>query len=175
MKIKTSFFLILCLLPVWPAANSQANGTTMETYRKAVTERPKDAEAQRLRGDSYRELGKYRQAIKTYQEILRIHPEDTATYLRVGIAYFKLKSYPEAIAELQQCLRLDPQNGSAHVYLGMAYNVRGGAHDPVKEGLRTPGNGDYIEDDKRAVRENPNDPNSHYILGNSYVALGWYP
>jgi|GEM_PF-2747229 len=251
MNIKTSFFLTLCLLLVWPAPGAQADKTTIEIYQKAVvenpddasahynlglayrqlgqyskairelkevlrlvpdhakakialgktyvllgrggkkyqrlkpekavvkykkivTKNPKDAKAQRLLGDAYRELGKCHQAIEAYKKALRIDAEDAETYLYLGICYYKVNWFPEAVAELKQALALNI-NGSAHIYLGLIYRATEADPKPVKEGLRIYVKGDYAEDEKRAVLKNPNDPNTRHTLANSYLILGWYP
>ncbi|MFQ5673156.1 MAG: tetratricopeptide repeat protein [Nitrospinales bacterium] len=143
-------------------------------YKKIVTENPNDAEAHRLLGNAYLELGKYYQAIEAYKKALRINPEDAETYLYLGIGYYKIDWFAEAIAELQQALSLNI-NGSAHIYLGLIYRAMDADPKPVKEGLRISVKGDYAEDEKRAVLKNPNDPDAHHTLGNSYLVLGWYP
>ncbi len=105
------------------------------------------------------DTGEYATAQQALEAILAEDAENAEAYFLLGLSYFKLGETTPARAAFNQALELDPERaGAIHHNLGsLAY----------QEGeLQT-----AEEEFKIALELEPNDPDSHYQLGATYLML----
>jgi tetratricopeptide (TPR) repeat protein len=115
----------------------------------------------------------------SYYYSLADRPEDAAGAARSAIAvlpnshmphtnlcraYNETKSYEQAIAACNAALRLKPGDGETYFYLGRAYNLVGRTADATRSyGLAVTGLTEF-------TRNNPDDTDGWYLLGNALFA-----
>jgi len=111
------------------------------------------------RGNAYKIIGNYEQAIMDYDSAIKIYPQYPNAYNNRGNAYSILHNYERAINDYSMAIRFVPQYAEA-------YNNRGFAYRRL---------GDYvqaIDDFSRAIDLNPEYDVAYYGRGNSYYNLG---
>ena len=73
------------------------------------------------RGNAYRDLKRYNEAIVDYNKVMELDPKDALAYKNRGLAYYSLKRYDEAIADCNKAIELDPKDAMIYHNRGVAY------------------------------------------------------
>jgi len=60
------------------------------------------------RGNAYRHLKEYDNAISDYSAVLKINPNSYQVFFNRSIAYANIKEYDKAIADIEAVLRVNP-------------------------------------------------------------------
>ena len=85
----------------------------------------------RLKAESYYELGKYNKALIIYNKILD-EKKDKYIYDYRGDVYLKLGEYDKAILDYKKFIKYYPESGGAHYRLGQAYMQKGDKRNALK-------------------------------------------
>ena len=88
---------------------------------KAVAKDPKFANVYSNRGNAYRDLKQYPNAIKDYTMAIGLDPSHVKAYNNRGNIYFEQKKYQQALKDYNQCLRLNPNYRFAYVNRGLVF------------------------------------------------------
>src|SRR5205085_12650938 len=80
------------------------------------------AELQFNLGQSFNELGKFKEAAEAFEEVTDLQPEHGAAHHLLGRAYNELESFGEAVESLQRAIKLQPNYADAYLSLGYAYD-----------------------------------------------------
>jgi len=94
-------------------------------YQKAVTLRPRYADAYNNLGAAYAGKGKFDEAIAAHKQALAIKPDLLRAHLNLGVSYGKNGELDKAIEEYKAVLALDGGHATAHTYLAIAYYKQG--------------------------------------------------
>ncbi|MCM2311236.1 MAG: tetratricopeptide repeat protein [Steroidobacteraceae bacterium] len=134
-------------------------------YDEAYRLDPHDASILMLRGGTYKELGRCKEAIADFDAFEKQH-NHIADFLLIGNVFvnraycrMQLKDYAAAVGDLEDQVRYKPDDDWAWAELGRAYGF-------LKQ---------YEESEaalKRAIKLNPGDPYAHYQLGLVYMVSG---
>jgi len=115
---------------------------------------PPAAKAIRLAaaGQRFAHDGEDRKAVEDLQKAIQISPDFAAAHSNLAVEYIKLKQYPAARHEIQKALSIAGPNAVDLCNLAFIDTAEN----------RIP---QAIDEVKAALREDPNNPNGHYILG----------
>lgn len=117
-KIKTLFcaLLFLCMAAsagaqtarvlVNQARQESDPAARIRLLTQAVKKAPKLATAWHYRADTYRMLGKHKQALSDYTQAIRLTPRDPFRYYARALAYMDAKQYAAAEADLSKAILL---------------------------------------------------------------------
>ncbi|MFH1889029.1 MAG: tetratricopeptide repeat protein [Candidatus Omnitrophota bacterium] len=140
----------------------------VESFQKAIELNPKDGDAYRELGRTYRDQGwlylvqgKYPQAEESFQKAIELNPKDGDAYLELGWFYRDQGKYPQAEESFQKAIELNPEGGRACLQLGWLYLVQG----------KYP---QAIESFQKAIELNPKDGDAYRELGRTYRDQGWF-
>lgn len=116
---------------------------------------PVDLEAIQAQIDT----GDFAGAQAALEQVVAAHPEDAEAYFMLGLTYFNLQAFDEAREAFARSMALDPERSAAvHHNLGvLAYQI-----------------GDMetaVEEFETALEADPDDPDSHYQLGATYLQM----
>jgi tetratricopeptide (TPR) repeat protein len=138
------------------------NYSDVETlWNMTIARNPACWMAYNNRGNVYKDLGNYRQAIEDYDRAIEINPGFAAAYNNRGIAYKGLGNYRQTMEDYNRAIESNPDYAEA-------YNNRGNAYKDL---------GNYrqaIEDYNRAIEINPGFAAAYMNRGNTYNVLGNY-
>ncbi len=112
------------LFSVQAAQDLKAATQLAEQWAK---QRPGDAVAQRLLGDTYARGGQYAQARRAYEAQLKAQPQDPVLTNNLANVLLRLKD-PGAIAMAERAVSLSPGDANALDTLGWALFQAGGTH-----------------------------------------------
>lgn len=87
---------------------------------QAVQKAPKLAVAWHYRADTYRMLGKHKQALADYTQALRLTPRDPFRYYARALAYMDAKQYAAAEADLSKAISLKKNYPDFYLYRAQA-------------------------------------------------------
>lgn len=106
-----------------------------------------------------RDAGDFTAAADLLEQIVKQDDQNAEAYFLLGLTYFDLESYEQARAAFGQALQLDESRAAAvHHNLGaLAYQI--GDMDTA------------IEEFNNALDADPNDSDTHYQLGATYLVL----
>jgi tetratricopeptide (TPR) repeat protein len=114
----------------------------------------------------YYSLAKFHQeAVNSANEAIKLLPKQSMGWTNLCRAYNDLKKYNEAIQACNSALILSPDNGETYLYLGRAYDsidkpdIAVNMYPKAVAGLLA------------VTRENPDDSDGFYLLGNAYLAV----
>ena len=142
----------------------------METYKKAIENRPNDSsfydELEKLYhvlGDFYREREEALKVIAFYEKMMEFIKPNFSTYSALGYAYFDIEEYLKAIEFYNKANEFKPDSNEYEYF----YDEIGLAYQELKEYEKA------IEAYKKAIVL---DPYEYYYfhLGNVYALLGEY-
>ena len=78
----------------------------MAAYNQAVRNNPKSARAYSQRGDGYRRLGRYHQALLDYNQAIRLAPDSADSYVGRAFTHTLLSKDKEAQQDLERAVEL---------------------------------------------------------------------
>jgi tetratricopeptide (TPR) repeat protein len=93
-------------------------------YSLSIHADPKSADCYFNRGNAYRNLGRYEEAIQDYNRALSLSPKDVGAHVKKGVAYSFLKGDKfllKAISCFTKAVALQPDCSEAFVRRGFAY------------------------------------------------------
>jgi len=131
-----------------------------ETIKQAVAIESNSMDVQRVYGYVLESLGQYRLAIEKYQEGVKIHPNLTFLYIFIGRNFRSLEVHNRALEEFEKAAQINEQLG---------------VKDPVPfvEIAKTYSrDGEFFAaalNAEKAIRINPNNPNTYGQLGIIYT------
>ncbi len=137
----------------------------LEPLKRAIEQNSSDAASTYNRGQVYRNLGKYKEAIADYTRYLELAPDDVENYLvyyNRGICYNAAGEYDNAIADLDQAITLKSSFQKAFLERGDAYLNR--AHEGDCDRAFSDANS-YIE-------MAANDPLGYVLRGKALSQMG---
>lgn len=143
---------------------NQYNSTTrlekeLNTQKKALAKKPKDAEVILQLGWIYYQQGKKEKALKYYQQVLKTNPNHLAGLFNSGLVYFDQGKYTLAQQKFQKVRSLYPKYLENLLALGQLY---------VK--INKP---DYaIETLKELIKIKSSWTQPHFYLGQAYALKG---
>ncbi len=143
----------------WAVRGGIAAGILVATYVVMVKVLPKPHPAtiyQEEGSQLYRE-GRIDEAIQAYKESLKLNPEDGSTYLMLGVLYEDKKAIEKAAHYFKKGESLYSRKIDFYNARGMVY-FQGGKLDKA------------AIDVKEALKVDPKNPLSHFLLGNIYEA-----
>lgn len=119
---RISFFLLLAFSHhtfFYADEFSQKNVTQeVESYKKLVTDHPKNVNYLLALGQLYESGGEPKDAIELYKRALKLEPERQDIRIRLGYAYFKDKDLTSSQEIFQAVLTKEPDNIEALIGLG---------------------------------------------------------
>ncbi len=143
----------------WAVRGGIAAGILVATYVVMVKVLPKPHPAtiyQEEGSKLYRE-GRIDEAIQAYKESLKLNPEDGSTYLMLGVLYEDKKAIEKAAHYFKKGESLYSRKIDFYNARGMVY-FQGGKLDKA------------AIDVKEALKVDPKNPLSHFLLGSIYEA-----
>jgi tetratricopeptide (TPR) repeat protein len=170
----------------------------LTAFQKANEFNPHDADIQYNIGDVFISLGQPDKAIPPLLQAIRLRNDFSLAHYDLGLAYFQLKKYPEAAEASRAALRDDPQMAFQWLNVGMGAtenlgialinqgkleeaeacfrrNLKLLAPTYFNLGLtlfRTKRYPEALENFQRALELEPDDPEYHNLLGQTYDELG---
>jgi superkiller protein 3 len=172
----------------------------LEAFRKALRIDPKFADAHFGLAICYHKQGRYEEAVASAQRFVDLKPTDGAGYIGLSWYYSFLRrheaaaqaglkaiqyapeehmgytnlcralndlgQYREALSRCQGALNLKPGDGETLFYLGRAHE----ALKNMAEAKRAFAGA--LTGMREYVRQNPNEEDGHYLLGNIYMSNG---
>ncbi len=101
----------------------------------------------------------YAAARDALEKLIATDPQNAEAHFMLGLTYFNLGEYPKAQASFSQAMTLEPERAAAvHHNLGVLAYQTGEMETAVAEF-------------KAALEADPNDPDSHYQLGATYLQM----
>jgi Tfp pilus assembly protein PilF len=111
------------------------------------------------RGNAYKDLGNYSQAIVDYDKAIELDRTIAEAYFRRGNAYIALGNEKQAIEDYDRAIEINPTVAEFYINRADIY----AAHGNEKQA---------IEDAKRAIEINPTIAEAYIIRGNAYKGIG---
>ena len=93
----------------------------LKLLNKAVAKDPKFANVYSNRGNAYRDLKQYPNAINDYTKAISLDPSHLKAYNNRGNIYYEQKKYQQALKDYNQCLRLNRNYKFAYVNRGLVF------------------------------------------------------
>ena len=165
--------------------------------QKLLVTNPASYQARELSGEAWEAQGKWKEAEQEYERVLEIHPNLAGIHYRIGRDLLSEARKPENIAKAKEQfedeLKIDPRNAGAEYVLGVLAqqdqdwplaieHFRKAARlDPqfadafagLGRALLTSGDAaGAVTPLETAVRLQPADPSSHYLLSSAYRRTG---
>ena len=133
---------------------------------RKVEERAKANDLERARryenrGDSYRALERYEEAIDDYTEATKLDPQSAYAYSRRGNCHYALEESAKASEDYTEVINLNPESA-------FAYSRRGNCHYALEEYAEA------IEDFDEVIKLNDQDASAYSRRGNCHRALERY-
>jgi tetratricopeptide (TPR) repeat protein len=118
--LTSSALSILCLsIITWIQVSYWQNNITLYDHTLKVTDN--NWLAYNNRGEVYRGLGNYRQAIEDYDRAIEIKPRHVAAYNNRGNAYDGLGNYRQAIEDYDRAIEINPSYAEPYYNRGVCY------------------------------------------------------
>ena len=77
---------------------------SLKELKRALMERPEDAELWRRLGFAYQALGRVDKAREAFEKLVELSPEDAAGYYMLALVYEKLGETDKAVEAWKKCL-----------------------------------------------------------------------
>jgi len=129
-------------------------------YQKAVQIDPGHAEALNNLGGQLLQRGEIDEALTHFNAVLKINPDMPQAHNNIGIIMINKGKINEAIFHFQEAVRINPEFELAQNNLRKALDIRQSQMDTELEKIRA------------ALKNNPDDPQLNYELGNLYLGKG---
>jgi Flp pilus assembly protein TadD len=193
--------ILLCLWLTWPPHPVSAErGPYLVQLRQALSQNPRDPEANYKLGKKYQEMGRPRQALKYLKEAIRLKPDYPEALSALATLQSGEENYGHAVSDLGKLMKLQPKSEKLKVRASKEYN---------QNGIASFQSGNFAEAEKsfkeaasldpkasvplnnlgvayfnagrpkegaatlrEALQREPDNPVAHYNLGISYVAQG---
>lgn len=130
----------------------------LEAFNQALAISPRYGDAYIAMGDTYMNMGKYKEGFNAYQQAISVAPSNPAAHYSLGAAYNDMAQYGDAFKHFIQAIRLDSNFAEAHYGIGYAY-------------LRLDRFRDALSYLRRAVQLWPDSSEVHLALGQAYIGL----
>lgn len=158
------------------AKETAGSGTNIYQFLKEAADRePNNAKAQYDAGFEAHSNGNITDAIAYYKKAIRLDPKMTDAYSNLGAALISIKEYNEALTVLNKAQQLDPTNDKIQKLISdISETQKGSSYD---EALALHQQGkvkEAIEIYKKAIQEDPNNPEVYINLGAAYQSLKNY-
>jgi uncharacterized caspase-like protein/regulator of sirC expression with transglutaminase-like and TPR domain len=171
------------------------NQGAIDNFTEGIALNPDDAEAYNNRGEAYRNLRQYQEAIADLDRAISLNPDFAAAYNNRANAYLSLQQYQSAIADFNQVISLNPDYANAYNNRGVAYlnlqqyqeaiadfNKAIALNPDFAAAYNSRGNTYYylqqyqeaIADFNKAIALNPNYAQAYYNRANAYLNLKQY-
>ena len=143
----------------WAMRGGIAAGILAATYilMVKVFPKPQPATIYQEEGSKLYQEGRIDEAIQAYKKALKLSPEEGSTYLMLGVLYEDKKAVEKAAHYFKKGEILYPHKIDFYNARGMVY-FQGGKLDKA------------ATDVKEALKIEPKNPLSHFLLGNIYEA-----
>jgi tetratricopeptide (TPR) repeat protein len=169
--------------------------TALQRYNAALVLDPNDTKALALRGEAYRMMGKYDDAVADLTRAIELDPKSAWALANRGVTYGQMERYDDAVADLTRAIELDPKSAWALANRGVTYRQMERYDDAVADltlvielnpkfagGLAVRGKiywqmGQYaaaVADLTRAIELAPKDAWALAIRGDAYRMMGKY-
>ncbi|MFQ6067152.1 MAG: tetratricopeptide repeat protein [bacterium] len=145
----------------WAMRGGITAGILVATYvvMVKVFPKPQPATIYQEEGSKFYQEGRIDEAIQAYKKALELNPEDGSTYLMLGVLYEDKKAIEKAAHYFEVAESLYPQKIDFYNARGMVY-FQGGKLDRAAAEV------------KEALKIDPKNPFSNFLLGNVYEAEG---
>ena len=97
-----------------PPQAKQSLDSALAALSKAVNLQPESRRARLILAESYRDSGKFVDAVNEYQTLLRLSPDDPAVELGLATTYWKAGEIDNAVPALEKVLRKLPDDPEAN-------------------------------------------------------------
>ena len=106
---------------LWKNGQYTNPSQALKLLNKAVAKDPKFANVYSNRGNAYRDLKQYPNALKDYTMAIKLDPSHVKAYNNRGNIYYEQKKYQQALKDYNKCLQLNPNYRFAYVNRGLVY------------------------------------------------------
>lgn len=137
----------------------------LDLFRRAIEQDSSDSVSVYNRGQAYRNLGKYKEAIADYTRYLELAPDDPENYLvyhNRGVCHNAEGDYSSAIADFDQALSQNSTYSQTNLERGNAYLSRAQSGDNERA----------LSDANVYISANANEAGGYILRGKAYSALG---
>lgn len=145
--------------------NKKNYSQALDLFRRAIEQDSSDSVSVYNRGQAYRNLGKYKEAIADYTRYLELAPDDPENYLvyhNRGVCHNAEGDYSSAIADFDQALSQNSTYSQANLERGNAYLIRAQSGDNERA----------LSDANVYISANANEAGGYILRGKAYSALG---
>jgi len=98
----------------------------LERFDKAIQLDPDNAVFYSRRGEAYKKLGRYEEAVTDYSKAIQLNPNNTVYYHSCrGYNYFLLRNYEEALAGFNEAIKINPNEADFYKARGEAFKTQG--------------------------------------------------
>ena len=181
----------LCIV-TWTQVGYWRNSIALFDHALQTTSR--NYRVHQLRGETYRDLGRFRLAIMDYDKAIAIHP-DAGSYINRGLSYYQLGNRNKALKDFDEAIRINPHCADAYNDLGVVHYLLGKYNEAIKDYDKAieinPKNAEYynsrgyvhatlgsykdaINDYDKAIELRPELFTAYFNRGNSYFRLSDY-
>jgi tetratricopeptide (TPR) repeat protein len=94
----------------------------VRVFSEAIVLKPNFAEAYSHRGNAFRKLHRYTEALMDLKSAIRLKPYMDEAFYRRGRVYYALKQYNDALYDFNEAIRLGPVRRQYLFYRGLAYH-----------------------------------------------------
>ena len=91
-------------------------------YSDAIQLDPSFADAYVGRGEVYKDMREFGQAIADFTKVIQIDPSFADAYVWRGKVYHDMREFGQAIADFTQAIQIDPNNAKAYTGRGKSYD-----------------------------------------------------
>jgi tetratricopeptide (TPR) repeat protein len=156
--LASSALIILCLsIITWTQVGYWQDSITLFDHTLKVTDN--NWLIYYNRGNAYKNLRNYKQAIEDFGKVIDINPGDANAYYNRGHAYADLGNHGQAIEDYSRAIEIKPGFAEAYINRANAYNSLGNYRQA-------------IEDCSRAIEIEPAYAEAYNNRGNAYDGLG---
>lgn len=117
------------------------------------------ATAYNNRGNFFKDMGRYDDAIAEYKKAICADPKRLISYYNIGMIYNDLGKTQQAISEFNKIIQLDPNDAKGYYGLGLVYQKMGDIDRAIKA---------Y----EKAASLDPERDFIHINLGSAYISKG---
>jgi tetratricopeptide (TPR) repeat protein len=140
-------------------AMNNYDGAVVE-LKKAVEMAPRHPGTHYKLGDAYLSLSQWDSAAEQFQAELSVDPANCMARWKIGNVLLQKNGSPEeALADIDQALSMCPTLADAHV-------------DRARALIKLNRNADAVTDLEAAIKADPAEPSTHFLLAKTYRALG---